>query len=134
MDVIRNAAPPARLGKQGENMSTQRTSSPESLVLGPNALFSRRCVLRRGLVGVTGFWLGTHGRLSFNELKALTDATDGNLSTHSQKLEAAGYVRTSKGMLGRRTKTSYEITPVGRQALMSYLDALDGLMGEVRGK
>ncbi|MCB9933761.1 MAG: transcriptional regulator [Planctomycetes bacterium] len=78
--------------------------------------------------------LGTQGRLSFNELKALTEATDGNLSTHSQKLEQAGYVRTSKGMFGRRTQTSYEITPAGRQALMNYLDALDRLMGEVRGK
>jgi DNA-binding MarR family transcriptional regulator len=78
--------------------------------------------------------LGTHGRLSFNELKALTEATDGNLSTHSQKLEQAGYVRTLKGMFGRRPKTSYEITPAGRQALMGYLDALDRLMGEVRGK
>ena len=78
--------------------------------------------------------LGTHGKLSFNELKALTEATDGNLSTHSQKLEAAGYVRTLKGMFGRRTKTSYEITTAGRQALMDYLDALDRLMGEVRGK
>lgn len=77
--------------------------------------------------------LGTHGRLSFNELKALTDATDGNLSTHSQKLEAAGYVRTLKGMFGRRTKTSYEITPAGRGALMQYLDALERLTGEVRG-
>jgi DNA-binding MarR family transcriptional regulator len=78
--------------------------------------------------------LGTQGRLSFNELKALTEATDGNLSTHSQKLEQAGYVRTLKGILGRRTQTSYEITPAGRQALMNYLDALDRLMGEVRGK
>lgn len=79
--------------------------------------------------------LGTHGRLSFNELKALTDATDGNLSTHSQKLEAAGYVRSMKGVFGgRRSKTSYEITTGGRQALMDYLDSLDRLMGEVRGK
>jgi DNA-binding MarR family transcriptional regulator len=78
--------------------------------------------------------LGTHGRLSFNELKALTETTDGNLSTHSQKLEAAGYIRSLKGMFGRRPKTSYEITTGGRQALMDYLDSLDRLMGEVRGK
>ena len=32
--------------------------------------------------------LGTHGRLTFNEIKSLTEATDGNLSTHTQKLEA----------------------------------------------
>jgi DNA-binding MarR family transcriptional regulator len=78
--------------------------------------------------------LGTHGKLSFNELKALTDATDGNLSTHSQKLEAAGYLRTVKGMFGRRKKTSYEITSAGRAALMKYLDTLERLSGEVRGR
>lgn len=77
--------------------------------------------------------LGTHGRLTFNELKALTEATDGNLSTHSQKLESAGYIRTLKGMFGSRSKTSYEITDQGRSALTTYLDALEKLMGEVRG-
>jgi DNA-binding MarR family transcriptional regulator len=77
--------------------------------------------------------LGSHGRLGFNELKALTGATDGNLSTHSQRLEAAGYVRAAKGPLGRRTKTTYEITTGGRAALMAYLDQLEKLMGEVRG-
>lgn len=78
--------------------------------------------------------LGTHGKLSFNELKALTDATDGNLSTHSHKLEQAGYLRTVKGMFGRRKKTSYEITSPGRDALMKYLDTLERISGEVRGK
>jgi hypothetical protein len=37
-------------------------------------------------------------------------------------------------VFGRRPKTSYEITTSGRQALMDYLDSLDRLMGEVRGK
>lgn len=76
--------------------------------------------------------LGTHGQLSFNELKALTDATDGNLSTHSQKLEQAGYLRAVKGMFGRRRKTSYQITSAGRAALFGYLDTLERLSGEVR--
>lgn len=78
--------------------------------------------------------LGTHGRLTFNEIKALTEATDGNLSTHTQKLEVAGYLRTLKGMFGSRNKTSYEITPRGREALTDYLNALEKLMGEVRGR
>ncbi len=77
--------------------------------------------------------LGSHGRLGFNELKALTGTTDGNLSTHSQRLEAAGYIRAAKGLLGRRTKTTYEITSAGRGALMAYLNQLEKLMGEVRG-
>jgi DNA-binding MarR family transcriptional regulator len=76
--------------------------------------------------------LGSHGSLSFNELKALTDTTDGNLSTHSQRLESAGYIRAAKGLLGRR-RTTYEITGLGRAALLAYLDQLEKLMGEVRG-
>jgi DNA-binding MarR family transcriptional regulator len=77
--------------------------------------------------------LGSHGRLGFNELKALTGTTDGNLSTHSQRLEAAGYIRAAKGLLGRRTTTTYELPAAGRGALMAYLGQLEKLMGEVRG-
>jgi len=77
--------------------------------------------------------LGSHGELTFNELKALTGATDGNLSTHTQRLEAAEYIDAAKGMLGGRSKTTYEITTRGRAALETYLDALERLMGEVRG-
>lgn len=77
--------------------------------------------------------LGSHGHLTFNELKSLTDATDGNLSTHTQKLETAGYIQAAKGVFGGRSKTTYEITQNGRNALGSYLNALEKLMGEVRG-
>ncbi|MBX3473112.1 MAG: transcriptional regulator [Planctomycetes bacterium] len=77
--------------------------------------------------------LGSHGQLTFNELKALTAATDGNLSTHTQKLESAGYIQAAKGMFGGRSKTTYEITPGGRAALAGYLNALQRLMGEVQG-
>lgn len=77
--------------------------------------------------------LGGHGQLTFNELKALTGATDGNLSTHTQKLEAAGYIGAAKGMFGGRSKTTYEITHGGKEALALYLGALERLMGEARG-
>lgn len=77
--------------------------------------------------------LGSQRELAFNELKALTGATDGNLSTHTQKLETAGYIQAAKGVFGGRSKTTYEITSRGRAALGGYLDALERLMGEVRG-
>jgi len=77
--------------------------------------------------------LGSHGRLTFNELKSLTGATDGNVSTHTLKLETAGYIQAAKGMFGGRSKTTYEITSAGRNALGGYLNALEKLMGEVRG-
>jgi DNA-binding MarR family transcriptional regulator len=78
--------------------------------------------------------LGGHGALSFIELKALCGATDGNLSTHAARLESAGYIRAAKGLLGRRTRTSYELTARGRAALSAYLEQFEKVMGEVRGK
>lgn len=77
--------------------------------------------------------LGSHGELTFNELKALTSATDGNLSTHTQRLENAGYIQAAKGMFGGRSKTTYEVTGAGKAALAGYLDSLERLMGEIRG-
>ncbi len=77
--------------------------------------------------------LGAHGQLTFNELKSMTGATDGNLSTHTNKLVDAGYLSAAKGVLGRRKRTSYNITPFGKEALLDYLDELEQLMGDVRG-
>jgi DNA-binding MarR family transcriptional regulator len=76
--------------------------------------------------------LGAHGRLSFKELKSFTDTTDGNLSTHTARLEGAGYIAAVKGLLGRRSQTNYEITADGRKALNEYLEKLQTLMGELR--
>ncbi len=77
--------------------------------------------------------LGSQGELTFTELRDLIGATDGNLATHTAKLEAAGLISADKGVLGRRVKTTYTITAAGAQRLMEYLDALERLMGEVRG-
>jgi DNA-binding MarR family transcriptional regulator len=76
--------------------------------------------------------LGAHGQLSFNELKGLTGATDGNLSTHTARLEGAGYIRAIKSLLGRRARTSYCITEAGQKALQGYLDQLARIMNQVR--
>ncbi|GIK52447.1 ArsR family transcriptional regulator [bacterium] len=77
--------------------------------------------------------LGSQGELSFTELKALTGTTDGNLSAHTAKLEQAGYIEAAKGMLGGRSKTTYTITVAGCHALFAYLEALEKLVGEVKG-
>lgn len=71
--------------------------------------------------------------MSFTELKALTGTTDGNLSAHTAKLEQAGYIEAAKGMLGGRSKTTYTITVAGCHALFAYLEALEKLVGEVKG-
>jgi DNA-binding MarR family transcriptional regulator len=65
----------------------------------------------------------------FNELKALLDVTQGNLSVQLRKLEDAAYVAIEKGYLGRRPRTQVRITPVGRKAFAAYLEALGRVIG-----
>ena len=66
----------------------------------------------------------------FNELKALLDVTQGNLSVQLRKLEDAGYVTIEKGFLGRKPRTQVRITDAGRKAFAAYLEALSKVIGQ----
>lgn len=77
--------------------------------------------------------LAVHETLTFNELKTLLDATDGNLSVHARKLEDAGYVACKKGYDGRVPRTEYRITAAGRRALEGYLGHMEALIKRVGG-
>ena len=66
--------------------------------------------------------------LSFSELKALLDASDGNLSVHARKLEVAGYVDCAKTFAGRVPRTQYAITAKGKKALKRYLKHMEALI------
>ena len=97
---------------------------------------------------MTGFDIGQiddviHGRMrlgimayladaeaaDFNELKALLQATQGNLSVHLRKLEEAGYIVIEKSFLNRKPLTRARITEKGRKAFAAYLEALGRLIG-----
>ena len=65
----------------------------------------------------------------FNELKNVLEVTQGNLSVQLRKLEDAGYITIEKGFLGRKPRTQARITPIGRKAFASYLEALGRLIG-----
>lgn len=84
--------------------------------------------LRLGIVSI----LAVHDRLTFNDLKGLLHATDGNLSTHARKLEQAGYVVVEKSFDGRTPRTEYSLTDRGRQALTRYLDHMEALIRATR--
>jgi DNA-binding transcriptional ArsR family regulator len=70
--------------------------------------------------------------LSFNELKAITETTDGNLSVHARKLEDAGYVLCEKSFAGRTPRTDYKLSASGKRALEKYLDHMDALIRATR--
>jgi DNA-binding MarR family transcriptional regulator len=66
--------------------------------------------------------------LSFRELKELLDTSDGNLSVHARKLEAAGFLLAEKSFDGRTPRTVFKITEEGRAALDSYLVAMSRII------
>ena len=80
--------------------------------------------VRLGIVSA----LAVNETLSFNDLKKLLEITDGNLSVHARKLEAAGYVKCSKSFAGRQPRTEFKLTAAGRRALEEYLQGMESVI------
>jgi DNA-binding MarR family transcriptional regulator len=66
----------------------------------------------------------------FVDLKELCALTDGNLNRHLQVLQEAGLVEVWKGIQDRRPQTVCRLTRAGREALMEYLDVLQGVVAD----
>jgi len=69
-------------------------------------------------------------RLEFTRLKAIVEATDGNLGAHLVILENAGYIGMQKDFVAKKPRTRVALTRAGRKAFarhVAYLrDILDG--------
>jgi DNA-binding transcriptional ArsR family regulator len=76
--------------------------------------------------------LAANEKLSFADLKAALNATDGNISAHTRKLEEAGYIVAHKRFEGRIPRTEYALTAAGRQALAKYVEHMEGLIRSLR--
>ena len=90
-----------------------------------------RLVYERVRLGIMSA-LAVREELTFNELKALFDVSDGNLSAHARKLEEAKYLSCSKSFEKRRPKTVYRLTALGRNALYRYLDHVEAVIKATR--
>lgn len=66
--------------------------------------------------------------VEFLFLQRVTGLSKGNLSSHTQKLEAAGYLDTVKVFRGRVPVTSFRLSEEGRLALMNYHKQLRALL------
>lgn len=77
--------------------------------------------------------LAVSDSLTFNDLKAALEITDGNLSVHARKLEEAGYIACTKSFDGRIPRTEFTLTSDGRQALERYLDRMEDVIRTTRG-
>ncbi len=58
--------------------------------------------------------------LEFTRLKAIVETTDGNLGTHLEALERAGYVAIEKRFVGRKPQTRIKATAAGRRAFAEH--------------
>ncbi len=90
-----------------------------------------RLIYERVRLGIMSA-LSMNEQLTFNELKALFDVSDGNLGAHARKLEEAGYVVCTKSFEARRPRSAYRITAVGREALLRYLAHIEAVIKATR--
>jgi hypothetical protein len=66
--------------------------------------------------------------IDFLSLKELLDVTDGNLASHIAALEKVHYIAVKKEFVGKKTKTSYIATSLGRKEFNIHLNALEKLV------
>ncbi len=76
--------------------------------------------------------LQVDGPLDFTTLKKRLDVSDGMIGPHLLKLEETAYITSTKAFVGRRPRTTYRITSLGRKALARYLDQMQALIEAVR--
>lgn len=72
--------------------------------------------------------LMVNDELDFNRIKELLKVTDGNLATHLRVLEEKEYVSYEKEFSGRRPKTVYRVTEIGKIAFKTHLKAIEDLL------
>lgn len=67
-------------------------------------------------------------RIEFVRLRAIVNATEGNLGAHITTLEKAGYVKVEKDFHNNRPRTRVSMTKQGRRSFQSYVDYLNDIL------
>lgn len=67
------------------------------------------------------------GTADFTFLQKTLGLTNGNLSSHMDKLDKAGYVEVKKSFQGKMPLTTFTLTEIGRRALDKYWADLDAI-------
>ena len=69
--------------------------------------------------------------LDYVFLKNQTGLSWGNIATHLNKLENAGYVEIIKGYQGKKPQSLIQLTPQGRHAFKKYKNKLQGILDDL---
>lgn len=93
-----------------------------SIISGLNKEFESR--VRLGMMSV----LMVNEWVDFTEMKNLLQVTDGNLASHSTALEKNKYIEIKKEFVGKKPRTSYKITDIGKLAFQEHVNFLEKMM------
>lgn len=123
----------ARSGARRREAPARSLKQPAAATAAQSAADSQfdRLVYGRVRLGILSA-LAVSEPLTFNDMKALFDVTDGNLSAHARKLEDAGYISCRKLFAGRRPRSEYRLTAAGRKALNRYLSHVESVIKSMR--
>lgn len=94
------------------------------MIEGLNKIFESR--VRLGIMSV----LMVNDEIDFNSLKELLNVTDGNLASHIAGLEKNEYIKVMKEFVGKKPKTSFAATTLGKKAFQDHLTALENLLNQ----
>ena len=92
------------------------------MIEGLNKLFENR--VRLGIMSV----LMVNASVDFNTMKDLLKVTDGNLASHIAGLEKQEYIEVMKEFVGKKPRTSFKTTKLGKREFKKHLAALENLL------
>jgi len=67
-------------------------------------------------------------QLEFVRLRAIVEATEGNLGAHIGTLEKAGYIVVEKDFIGKKPRTRVAISASGKTAFDQHVAYLHGIL------
>ncbi|MBU2018544.1 MAG: transcriptional regulator [Bacteroidetes bacterium] len=92
------------------------------MIEGLNKQFENR--VRLGIMAL----LMVRDKVEFLTFKEELEISDGNLASHMSALEKNEYVRVLKDFVGKKTRTRYEATQVGRLEFEKHIRALETMI------
>ena len=66
--------------------------------------------------------------VEFKEIKEILQITDGNLASHAAALEKNNYIEVKKEFVGKKTRTTFQVSQLGKKAFEDHLSQLEKLM------
>jgi DNA-binding HxlR family transcriptional regulator len=94
----------------------------KEIIYGLDQEFESR--VRLGIMSI----LIVNAKVEFKEFKELLELTDGNLSSHLNALERAGYLQVKKQFINRKPNTTYSITKHGKKSFEDHLKMLEAIL------